>query len=144
MKTIGEILEKNDSLLVKLIKKTQNTKKLAFIFQNVLDPSIAKNCEFANLVKTVITVTVKNASWATRLRYAIPDMIKNLRTQPEFKNAKTIRYLITPPVEATKIKKPPIKLSHSNEILLRKTLNKLQKKASQKKASRTVALKTKF
>ena len=127
MKTINKILAQ--SSFGQLVKKTQNTKELAFIFRNILDPSLAKNCQFANLDGSVVTVTVKNAAWATRLRYAIPDMVKNLKTQPEFAKVKTIRYLIQT-TNAPTTKKKPRKLSSDNEILWQNTLAKLKKKTT--------------
>ncbi len=42
-----------------------------------------------------MVVIVDNASWATNLRYAIPDIIKTLRTQPEFKGLQSIHYHIS-------------------------------------------------
>lgn len=127
MKTISEILTK--SSFGKLVKRTHYTKELAFVFRNILDPSLAKNCQFANLDGSVVTVTVKNPAWATRLRYAIPDIIKNLRTQPEFAKVKTIRYLIQTSGSPT-TKKKPKKLSRDNEILWQNTLAKLKKKTT--------------
>ena len=40
-------------------------------------------------------IIVDSAAWATNLRYAIPDIIKTLRTQPEFKNLQNIRYHVS-------------------------------------------------
>jgi hypothetical protein len=130
MKTIGEILEKNNSIFTKLIKKTKDTKDLAAVFQSVLDANLTKNCQFAKLEDSVITSAVKNAAWATRIRYAIPDMLKNLRTQPEFKKITSIRYFVGhPTTNATTPKKKTTKLSSTNEVLWQETLAKLQKKA---------------
>lgn len=130
MKTIGEILEKNNSIFTNLIKKTKNTKDLAAVFQGMLDANLTKNCQFAKLEDSVITIAVKNAAWATRIRYAIPDMLKNLRTQPEFKKITSIRYFVVhPTTHATALKKKITKLSSTNEILWQETLAKLQKKA---------------
>jgi len=131
MKTIGEILEKNNSIFTKLIKKTKDTKDLAAVFQSVLDANLTKNCQFAKLEDSVITIAVKNAAWATRIRYAIPDMLKNLRTQPEFKKITSIRYFVVvhPTTHATALKKKTTKLSSTNEVLWQETLAKLQKKA---------------
>lgn len=130
MKTIGEILEKNNSILTKLIKKTQDTKSLAAVFQSVLDENLTKHCQFAKLEDSVITIAVKNAAQATRIRYAIPDMLKNLRTQPEFKRLTAIRYFVgRHPTSATTPKKKTTKLSNASEALWQETLAKLRKKA---------------
>lgn len=40
-------------------------------------------------------IIVDNAAWATRLRYAIPDLLKCVKTQPEFKNLQKIRYTVS-------------------------------------------------
>lgn len=130
MKTIGEILEKNNSILSKLIKKTNDTRSLELVFQSVLDASLVKNCQFASLEGSIVTISVKNASWATRVRYSIPDMLKNMRTQPEFKNITSIRYIVSRhQISTEKIKKKQIKLSQYNEVLLKKMLAKLKQKA---------------
>ncbi|EKE00563.1 MAG: hypothetical protein ACD_21C00328G0011 [uncultured bacterium] len=126
MKTIGEILEKDLSVFTKLMKKSQVTQDLAFVFQNVIDADLAKHCHFANLEGSVVTVTVTNAAWATRLRYAIPDLIKTLRTQPEFKTVASIRYLVNRQLNESKPKKKQTRLSSSNEILWQETLAKLK------------------
>lgn len=129
MKTIGEILGKNNSILAKLIKKTNNMRSLELVFQSVLDASFAKNCQFASLEGSVVTISVKNASWATRVRYSIPDMLKNMRTQPEFKDITSIRYIISRhQTSPEKRKKKRTKLSHNNEVLWKETLAKLKKK----------------
>lgn len=130
MKTIGEILEKNSSPLAKLIKKNQDTRNLAAVFQSMLDTNLAKNCQFANLEGSVINITVKNAAWATRIRYGLPDMLKNLRTQPEFKAVTAIRYFVSHTTQAVmlKKKKKTTKLSSNNEVLWRETLAKLKQK----------------
>ena len=66
---------------------------------------------------------------ATRLRFVIPDIIKQLRIQPEFKDITNIRYTVTSSrTAATKPKKPKSKLSSSNEALWQKTLTELRKK----------------
>jgi hypothetical protein len=127
MKTIGEILKNNNTTLAKLIKKTQNTKSLDAVFQSMLDADFAKNCHFASLEGPTLTIVVTNASWATKLRYAIPDMIKNLHTQQEFKAITTIRYRINQPTPYSKSQKKPTKLSHSNEILWKEALARLKK-----------------
>jgi hypothetical protein len=133
MKTIGDILEKNSSLK-KLVKKTQTTKNLAAIFYSMLDSDFAKNCHFANFRDSVLTITVTNAAWATKLRYAIPDIIKNLCTQLEFKKLVTIRYVINQQKYPIKTKKIQTKLSHGNELLWQETLDSLKKNTKNRSA----------
>jgi hypothetical protein len=129
MKTIGEILGKNNSSFAKLIKKNQDIRSLASVFESALDANLAKNCKFASLEGSVVNITVKNAAWATRIRYAIPDMLKNLRIQPEFRTITAIRYFIDYQTHVVNPKrKKTARLSSDNEALWQKTLSWLKKK----------------
>lgn len=128
MKTIGEILENNNSVFAKLIKKTQSANNLTSVFKNMLDTDIIKNCQFISLNNSTINIAVKNTAWATRIRYAIPDMLKILRTQPEFKTAKNIKYFISQSYQVAIPKKKPARLSDKNEILWQEMKNRLNKK----------------
>jgi len=129
MKTIADILKKNNSPLAKLINKLKSSQDLEIIFHTALDASLAKHCHFANYKNSELTVTVSNTSWATRLRFAIPDIIKQLQIQPEFKTLTSIRYtVISPQMLTIKSKSPGTKLSSNNEILWQRTLADLKEK----------------
>jgi len=92
--SINQILTNKNSSLAKMIKKTVSLQDLNRLFQNILNNDLSKHCQIAKLSKNTLTIIVDNASWATNLRYGLPDIIKLLRTQPEFKNLKDIRYKI--------------------------------------------------
>ncbi len=128
MKTIADILKKNDSTLSKLINKAKFSQDVAIIFRTALDSSLTKHCHFANYKDSVLTVVVANAATATRLRFAIPDIIKQLRIQPEFKDITNIRYTLAP-IQAAAIgpQKAKPKLSKVSEELWQKTLAELRK-----------------
>jgi hypothetical protein len=129
MKTIGEILGENNSSLAKLIKKNQYERSLASVFQISLDANLVKNCKFASLEGSVVNITVESAAWATRIRYAIPDMLKNLRIHPEFRMITSIRYFIYHPTHAVNTKnKKVVRLSSDNEVLWQDMIVQLKKK----------------
>lgn len=129
MKTITDILKKSDSILTKLIAKVKSSEDLEVIFRTALDSNLAKHCHFANYKNSELAITVTNASWATRLRYSIPDIIKQLQVQPEFKDITSIHYTIDIPQNFSKrTKNTPAKLSQNNEILWQKTLVDLKGK----------------
>lgn len=137
MKTITEIFKKSNSPLAKLIGKTRSSQDLEVVFHTVIDENLAKHCKLANYEDSKLTVTVTNTSWATRLRYAIPDIIKNLQVQPEFKAITSLRYTInSPQAQAPKLKSKNLRLSHENELLWKKTIADLKKivKARKKRA----------
>jgi|GEM_PF-6609443 len=59
-----------------------------------------KNQDKGNDIDSIINVeyeallVVDNAAWATKLHYAVPEILKGAVTQPEFKNLKKIRYAV--------------------------------------------------
>ena len=94
MKTIRNILENQHSSLGKLLAKCQATDDLAQLFAAIVDSSLAKHCKLANYRNGELTLVVTNAAWATRVHYAIPELMKILCVQPEFKDLKKINYNI--------------------------------------------------
>jgi hypothetical protein len=107
--------EKEPTLITKIlpdkvIKKTTLLQQLNHIFHNSLNTDLSSHCHIAKQTKNTIVLIVDNASWATNLRYAISDIIKTLRTQPEFRNLQKICYQIKKefePSKPTKTKKDP-------------------------------------
>lgn len=135
MKPIIQILENNNSTLQKLIAQSEHTKQYNRLLQLALEPNLAKHCQFAQLEKNTLTVTVDSPAWATRFRYAIPELKKNISAQPEFNMVKKIRYIISQQEEVheKKTKKPA--MSQVNADLWQDMLNNLKnKKIKQTKA----------
>lgn len=111
MKNLCDILSKNKDLQ-KLVIKSKQLKQLNDLFKSSLDLNLAKHSDLAKIEKDQLTVVADNAAWATKLRFTIPDILKNLRIQPEFKMIKTIRILIAtaqsaPPANLVKTKRSP-------------------------------------
>lgn len=133
MKTINNILKKDDSNLKKLIKKALSSENLSHVFKTSVDQNLAKYCQFANYKKSTLTLIVTNSSWATKLRFAIPDIIKTLQVNPEFNDISKIKYVIAPNELKTARKSKTIKLTGENEKLWKKTVNELKEKAALRK-----------
>jgi len=134
MKIIGDILKKASPNLASLIKKSDKLKNLSFILYTVLDSTIASNCHFANYNNSELTIIVKNSSWKTRVRFAVPEIIKQLRVQPEFKNLAKIKcYIEKSDLSSTRMEHnksiAKTKISLSNSILLRKTILDIKNKS---------------
>lgn len=117
MKNINQIFEAQNSNFSKLLAKTVLLKRLDIIFKKMLEEDLALHCHFAKITNETLAVVVDNAAWATRLRYAIPDILKNLQTQPEFQAIKKIRYTVNLEASAlnsskNRTKKPKISLEN--------------------------------
>lgn len=93
MQTISQIINRN-SKLEELIAKAKELQQLNQIFCSALETSLSKHCHLSKIKGSELVVTVDSSAWATRLRYAIPEIIKNIRTQPEFKDIEKIKYTV--------------------------------------------------
>jgi len=126
VKNICDILAGNQDFQ-KLIVKANQLTQLNRLFKSLLEPTLAQHCNLAKLEKDQLTVIVDNAAWATKFRFSIPDILKNLRIQPEFKMVKTIRFMV-----AAAESKPPnlVKTKHSakNAELWAETIKSLKQK----------------
>jgi len=118
----------NSSKLSNVFDSLERLEKQNFVFKNILGPELATRCKLAKIENGRALVIVDSSAWASKFRYAIPDLLKNLRIQPEFQNLKDIRYQITAqPFHKKNISiKPNAKLSEKNADLLRKTAKKIQ------------------
>ena len=92
---IKNLLANQHSQLRFILQKVTDLKKLNTIFQDTLNSELAKHCYLVELTEESITLIVDSASWATVLRYSIPDIIKILKIKPEFKTLKSIEFRVT-------------------------------------------------
>ncbi len=126
MKNIRDILTGNPDFQ-KLITKAHQLTQLNRLFKSLLDPNLAKHCNLAKLEKDQVTVIADNSAWATKLRFSIPDILKNLHIQPEFKMIKTIKFLVAAAESKTS---NLVKQKHSakSAALWKETIKTLKKK----------------
>ena len=129
MKTIRNILGNNHSSLGKLLAKCQIANDLARLFATIVDGSFAKHCKLASYQNGELTLVVTNAAWATKIRYAIPELIKILCVQPEFRDLKKINYNIDRVKMESQIRRTTKKMERSsaNQIGWQAALEQLKK-----------------
>lgn len=96
IKTVGDIINatKVDGLDA-LCTKAHALTALGRLFASTLDAKLAPHCHLAQIDGEELWVVVDNSSWGARLRYAAPDILKDLQLQPEFKNIKKISYRVS-------------------------------------------------
>ena len=74
-----------------LYKKAIFYKKIDTKLKKILNLDIQNHFQLSNIEKNVATIVVDSSSWATRLRYNIPKILKVMNNQLNFTNIKTIR-----------------------------------------------------
>lgn len=67
----------------------------ATVSKNLL-PEIRNHCQVSNLQNATLTLSTAQSNWATKIRYAIPDILRSLHANPETSGIKTIRVIIVP------------------------------------------------
>lgn len=135
MKNLANILNYRNSLVFQNTNKIQELIRLDTIFRLGLDETLAKHCQLGKYEQGEALVILKKPAFATRLRYNIPDIIKNVQIYPEFKDIKKIRYIIEAEDEyiiEKKIKKP---LSINSQEIWQATREYLKQKIQKKQES---------
>jgi hypothetical protein len=129
MESINEIMRDNSSKshFTGLIAKAKYLEKLNNFFSKILDSTLATHCFIAKFENDELTLVVDSPTWATKLRYAIPDLLKNLKCQSEFKSVAKINYCISPKNENVYIlKKKKNLMTEENEKYWNETLKSLK------------------
>ena len=88
---IGSLIFEDNSSISELYKKAIFYKKLDTKLKKNLNLDIQNHFQLSNIEKNVVTIVVDSSSWATRLRYNIPKILKVMNDQLNFTTIKTIR-----------------------------------------------------
>jgi len=107
MKNICDILAGNQKFQ-KIVNQAQQLNQLNQLFKSLIGNALSQHCNLAKIDNKHLIVIADNASWATKLRYTFPEILKTLKTQPEFAQVKTIKVLIATAKIAPASPKPKI------------------------------------
>ena len=88
---ISSLVFDDTSSISALYKKAIFYKKIDTKLKKFLNLDIQNHFQLSNIEKNVATIVVDSSSWATRLRYNIPKILKVMNNQLNFTNIKTIR-----------------------------------------------------
>ena len=88
---ISSLIFEDNSSISELYKKAIFNKKTDTKLKKFLNLDIQNHFQLSNIEKNVATIVVDSSSWATRLRYNIPKILKVINNQLNFTNIKTIR-----------------------------------------------------
>lgn len=128
LRTVSQFLN-NNQILGKIIPTLQRLQHIDSIFKTVVNLQLCEHCSVLKLEANAILIGVESPVWATKLHYSIPEILKNLRTQPEFKSITKINYVIvkdaTQPFLQGAFHKKPLIISKQNAEMLRITANQV-------------------
>jgi hypothetical protein len=135
MKTFGDILNKSSRKLTALLGESLKSERINKLFYHIIsevDQSFAQNCQFVVLKGNKLTVVLKSAKWATKIRYQAEKILAELKKHREFKDLEKISFMVDrvhDQLTVSKISKEP--LSPQNARLWRETLERLRAKLLQ-------------
>ncbi len=108
MKKATDIIKENNKLS-DIVIKAQHLIKLDKILLNHVPENMRSHCKVANLSNGILSVHVDSPTWATQLRYHIPDLMLALRAREEFANLVSIKHRVRPSEEDRKKKMTKVK-----------------------------------
>lgn len=91
MRPIKDCLNKQ---IAELCKRSIELEELSDKVKQLLPPSLAPHCFVGSFYKGCLTLTTSSASWASQLRYAIPDLRDQLRKEAGIYQLTTIKISI--------------------------------------------------
>jgi hypothetical protein len=109
---IQSLLTSGTGLLPNLREKVSQLVHLNELLRTQLDSALAAHCCVANLKGSCLVIEVESSAWSLHLRYSIPELLKQLRKFPEFKQLQTIEWYIRPALETitekVTVHRPPL------------------------------------
>jgi len=120
----------------------ERARKLSRLEQAVLEclpPELGQHCKVLNLKNEVLVLATPSPAWAARLRFAVPDMLKQLQCQFSLRVVRA--ELKTQPVSVANqpVTKPRMVLSMANATLLAQTAQSIDHPGLQEALHRLAA-----
>ncbi|MCO6414226.1 MAG: DUF721 domain-containing protein [Thiogranum sp.] len=106
-----------------MLDRAQKLKLLEQTVLGLLPDNLAGHCKVVNLKNETLILATTSSAWAMRLRFAGPELLKQLRCQLPVK-LKSLQVKVQPEAEETPLPlRPKPKLSMQNATLLVQTAN---------------------
>ena len=94
--SIKTLVRQQTELLPNLQQKLQQLASLNLLWQKHVDINLVKYSRVANWRDNCLIIEVDSSAWATRLRYALPDLLAKLKLEKELTGIKYIEWYIQP------------------------------------------------
>lgn len=128
-----------------LLSHVQLLRRFSAFLRDRLPPSLAAQCQAANIEGTTLVIAVSSSAWAAKLRYQIATLAAQLKKHDSLPPIEHIRIRVQPPrLEAAR--RPPHRLpmstdtaalisqvaDHTTDSALRESLRRLVRHASRR------------
>lgn len=128
-KTLNKIFQQPTELLSSIIHKAQQLNSLTKILHQFLESDCTPYCRVANYANEILVIEINNATWATQIRYRIPELLGKLKQMEPLHDLKKIEWYIQPVVSSVPDNKQSLSLTKENQVLLQETAESIPTKS---------------
>ncbi|NHZ69623.1 MAG: DUF721 domain-containing protein [Thermotogales bacterium] len=122
-----------------ILERVQKLQRLEQVVLQLLPENLRAHCKVQNLKSEILVLATTSPAWAARLRFAVPDLTKQLERQFSL-TLRTVQIKIEPEtVEFQPLKRQQPKLSLASGTLLAQTANSVNHPALQQALYRLAA-----
>ncbi len=122
-----------------MLERARKLSRLERVVLQCLPAELGAHCKVLNLKNEILVVAIASPAWAGRLRFAAPELLKQLRCQFSL-NVTRVELKIQPDkVEIQPVKNKPMQLSMANATLLAQTARSIRHPALQEALYRLAA-----
>jgi len=97
--------------MVHAIQRGKKLQQLSRWVQNMLDPELGRHCQVLNLRGKTLILATDATVWATRLRYQLPTLLRDLQQQESLQQLSDIQIRVLP------VSAPPAKKTRHRPTL---------------------------
>ncbi|MCK5639280.1 MAG: DUF721 domain-containing protein [Gammaproteobacteria bacterium] len=116
--TIYKLLEDRNSSYSMLVRHATELASLNLQLQKHLPASLGKHCQLANYRSNTLVIQSESAAWASKLRYLLPQLRRELKQYTSFSGLKDIHIKVASTATAPAEKPSPPRLSKQSAQLL--------------------------
>lgn len=117
-RSLKGILAQESPGLAPLLTHATTLQRLNGLVHGQLPAPLMAHCRVGNYKGGILTIHVGSATWASKLRYLIPDLRKELVEHPEFKDLVEIRLRTVPESTAPPMKRRRARMPKEAAVLL--------------------------
>jgi len=122
-----------------ILERVRKLQRLEQAVLQLLPENLSAHCKVQNLKSEILVLATTSPAWAARLRFAVPDLIKQIECQLSL-TIRTIQIKIEPETtEFQPLKRQQPKLSLASGTLLAQTANSVNHPALQEALYRLAA-----
>ena len=114
-KKLTDILHDNHTQLGQLLHKVFQLRELEDILKHYLDDGYLVHTKLGSYQNGKLTLLTESGSWATKLKYQIPDLLSKLRQHPTLAGLRNIEIKVAPHL-CTPLEDPKPKVIETGEI----------------------------